>query len=356
MRIVTLDVGPARYNVAIGREVLGVFEIPPAIARADRVAIMASERVWALHAEPLARLSARFPECEVMLMPDGEEYKSYSFAESYFNGLLSKGLTRSSAIIVVGGGVAGDFAGYCAAMYMRGIAFVHVPTTLLAMVDSSIGGKVAVNIGAGKNIVGAFHQPSAVIDDIRFLETLPDSEMKNGLAETIKHALLGERRLYDLLMEHDLASVRDPGVLEELVFLSAGFKGAVVAGDERESGRRAILNLGHTVGHAMESAMAYRGISHGEAVAFGLRAAVEISARLGGLSGGEAGRFYECMERYGLMLPSLGLDPDELVRHMMFDKKNAAGKINFVLLEGTGNPVYNRTVDASLLRDVLGAL
>ena len=256
MRKVKVAAGGKSYDVLIGRGVMDGPEIPELAARADRTGFVVSGRVMELHGGPVTLAAGN---ARIFPMNDGEENKNYRYAEEFFNLLLKEGFSRRSLVVAVGGGVVGDFAGYCAAAFMRGIALAHVPTTLLAMVDSSIGGKVAVNIAAGKNIVGAFHQPSLVAADTRFLETLPDSELKNGIAETVKHALIGESRLMDMLRDNTLDSIKDPGIMEELIFLSAGFKARVVGEDERETGLRAILNFGHTVGHAIESLMEYRG-------------------------------------------------------------------------------------------------
>jgi 3-dehydroquinate synthase len=238
---------------------------------------------------------------------------------------------------------------------MRGLPVIHVPTTLLAMVDSSIGGKVAVNIDAGKNIVGAFHQPETVISDIHFLKTLPDNEIKNGLTEALKHAFLGESRLLHLFQNNDAVSIRSPENLEKIVYLSAIFKAAIVAKDEKEGGLRAVLNLGHTVGHAIESLLEFRGISHGEAVALGLKAVVEISRRLGWLSADEYTGAKGLLDRYGLVGNRLSLDAGGIVDHMKYDKKNIGGEIRMVLLRRIGEPVYDQKLEEPLIREALVA-
>jgi 3-dehydroquinate synthase len=355
MRKINVAAGGKNYDVLIGSGAMDGPDIPELAARADRTGFVVSGRVMELHAE-LVTPALEGTRGRLFPMKDGEENKNYRYAGEFFNLLLKEGFSRRSLVVAVGGGVVGDFAGYCAAAFMRGIALVHVPTTLLAMVDSSIGGKVAVNVDAGKNIVGAFHQPSLVAADTRFLGTLPDSELKNGIAETVKHALIGETGLLDLLRGNTLDSIRAPEVMEELIFLSAGFKARVVGEDERETGLRAILNFGHTVGHAIESLLDYRGISHGEAVALGMKVELDISRRLGYLSAGETELFIELTRKYGLAQGQLRLDIAGVLDHMKYDKKNYGGTIRFALLKGLGNPVFDQEVDIGLLREALETL
>ncbi len=356
MRRVDVTAGGRTYGVVIGSGALGCDEFPPLSARADGTGFIVSRRVMELQGIRIAGLVERSVSPHIFPMDDGEDQKSYHHAEEYFNLLLKSGFSRKSLLVGVGGGVVGDFTGYCAAGYMRGIGLVHIPTTLLAMVDSSIGGKTAVNIEAGKNIVGAFHQPALVIADVDFLRTLPWEEMKNGMAETVKHAFIGEGRLLDLLRSHDPTTVRGADVMEELIYLSAGFKASVVGKDERESGLRAILNFGHTVGHAIESFLNFRGISHGEAVARGMKAELEISRRLGLIKGDEAALCREIVSRYGLAEEEMRLDVEGVLEHMKFDKKNYGGSLRFALLRGIGDPVFDQEVKPGLLREVLQIL
>lgn len=351
---ITASAGGASYDVVIGRSIL-----PGALERRDlagfeRIAVIASSRVYGLHRpfldESLARLGDRG---RLLLYEDSEENKSYNRAGSFLEQFIENRMNRKSAVIAVGGGVVGDFAGYCAGVYMRGVPVVQVPTTLLAMVDSSIGGKVAVNLSVGKNIAGLFHQPRLVVSDTRFLETLPDEEYRNGLAEALKHALIGEPSTLGILEANDLASLRKGDATAGMVAHSVAFKTGVVERDERENGLRAILNFGHTIGHAVESFMGYRGVSHGEAVAAGMRIKTEISRRLGFLSDEEAGRVQEIIDRYGLMRQRWGLDVDRIIGHMEYDKKNFGGSVNFVLLKGLGKPFINQQIPAGLLKDVM---
>jgi len=351
---IPLSINGHAYDIVIGSDILSTVDLSSDMSASDKTGFIISERVWGLHRESI---STMFPaSCEFITMNDGEENKNYRYGEQFFEWLLEKGFTRKSLLMAVGGGVVGDFTGYCAALFMRGIPVIHVPTTLLAMVDSSIGGKVAVNISAGKNIVGVFYQPAMVISDTRFLETLPDDELKNGIVETVKHALIGESALLDMMMRHDLSSIKERDVLEELIYLSAGFKAGVVSEDEKESGRRAILNFGHTIGHAIESLMEYRGISHGEAVAIGMKGAMEISREMGFISREDVSVFDECARRYELLNKVPHFDPGDVIDHMKYDKKNYGGRINFVLLRSMGVPQFDCEVPEDVLQHVISGL
>lgn len=350
MKTITVPFGERAYRVTIGCGALESGDWAHFVDRRERCAVIVSQRVLELHGAYIERVLAGLESTDLFPMPDGEERKSYAHAERYFNELLSRGYGRGATVIAIGGGVVGDFAGFVAAAYMRGVRFIQVPTTLLAMVDASIGGKVAVNISAGKNIVGAFHQPAAVVADIAFIETLPDEELKNGIAESLKHALIGEPSLCTMLRENDLASIRRPDTLEELVFRSAGFKAGVVSQDEREGGLRAILNFGHTAGHAIESCLEYRGIMHGAAVAAGMQIAIDLSRARGLLDERAAREYRELAARYDLIPRGLALDAAQVVAHMRYDKKNAGGEIRFVLLAGVGEPRINQPVPEGELR------
>ncbi len=346
--------GDAEYDIMIGNSILSAAFHRGEIASFESIAVIVSSRVFGLHRDSIEGSMADLEgRCHLMMMDDREEMKMYEHAGRFLEQFLEKRLNRGSLVIGIGGGVTGDFAGYCAGVYMRGIPVVHVPTTLLAMVDSSIGGKSGVNLSAGKNIVGVFRQPALVAADTRFLDTLPDEELRNGLTEALKHGLIGDGGTLDILEKNDIRSIRQGDRISRLVFLSAAFKAGIVSGDEREKGMRAVLNFGHTVGHAIESSMGYRGVSHGAAVAVGIRVKVEVLRRLGRLSDDEAGRVVSIMESYGLMPASLDVDIEEICLHMEYDKKNSGGSINFVLLEGLGRPRVNQQIPADLLKEVM---
>jgi 3-dehydroquinate synthase len=357
MRHISASAGGAAYEILIGESILPGALRGEALRHYESVAVIASSRVYDLHRayidESLEALRGRF---HFLLMDDLEENKSYAMAGRFLESFIEKKLTRRSAVIGIGGGVVGDFAGFCAGLYMRGIPVVQVPTTLLAMVDSSIGGKVAVNLSVGKNIAGLFRQPSLVISDVRFLETLPDREFRDGLTEAFKHGLIGDAGTLSLFEGSDPAAIRKPERVGGLVALSASFKSGIVEQDEREQGRRAILNFGHTVAHAIESFCGYRGVSHGGAVAAGIVVMVEVSRRLGLLSDIEAARAREIINEYGLAAKLSGLDIDGVIEHMLYDKKNFGGSVNFVLLGGLGNPEINMQVPVDMLKKAMAEI
>ena len=342
------------YDILVGSSILADSLKRREIPAGETVACVVSSRVYGLHREYIdGALAALGGRQRVMVFDDSEENKNYSLAGRFLEQFIEAGLTRKSAVIGIGGGVVGDFAGFCAGVYMRGVPVIHVPTTLLAMVDSSIGGKVAVNLSVGKNIVGVFRQPSLVVSDIRFLGTLPDGEMKNGLTEALKHGVLGDTATLEILERNDPASIRRDEQMAGLVALSAVYKSLVVEKDETESGLRAILNFGHTIGHALESYRGYRGISHGGAVAAGMKIKIEICRRMGLLSDDEAGTVARLIGAYGLMPDTGDLEIDRVIEHMAYDKKNFGGAVNFVLLKGLGNPQINQRIPVELLREVM---
>jgi 3-dehydroquinate synthase len=356
MKEITVNTAHSAYPIRIGSGILAADPALDRIIEGRRSAFIVSGKVYDLHGEHIRNVISRYPRAALFIMDDLEENKSYSCAERFLQGFVDKGLTRESAVVGIGGGVVGDFAGYCASLYMRGIPVIHIPTTLLAMVDSSIGGKVAVNLNVGKNIVGQFYQPSLVLSDTSFLATLPERELKCGLAEILKHGLIGDRGTLEILERHTIASIREEAVMSELIYLSARFKASVVEQDEREGGLRAILNFGHTVGHAIESFMQYRGVSHGEAVAMGMLAEARLSEGAGLLSG-EGLRYAEDMlSRYGLLELKVPSGADELIEHMKYDKKNTEDSIRFILLESPGRAVYGRTLDEGILRSVMAEI
>ncbi len=353
MKEVTVSAGDKSYRAVIGSSILRQINDRVKMLGPDRIALVASSRVYSLHKKYIEDSLDFFGECATFLVDDSEKNKNYSYAGGFLERFIENGLSRKSLVIALGGGVVGDFAGYLAALYMRGIPLIQVPTTLLAMVDSSIGGKVAVNLSHGKNMAGAFHQPVMVASDMQFLETLPEEELKNGLSEVLKHGLLGDRETLTILDENSLEGIIDTGTMEDIVERSVAFKAAVVSGDEKESGRRAILNFGHTTAHSVESLMEYSGISHGKAVAVGITVAMRISGRMGWIGEGEIKDTENLIEKYSLYDKINRLDPEKIIEHMKFDKKNYRGRINFVLLKGMFNPEFNVEVDEKLLIEVL---
>jgi 3-dehydroquinate synthase len=357
---VTVGVPGSAYDVVVGHGVLGeVGAILPPLPRAEKAFIVSDVTVAATYLPTLeTSLSARGLQSVHVGVPEGEEAKSLETMSAVHRQLAIQEAHRDDLVVALGGGAVGDLAGFVAATYMRGVAFLQVPTTLTAQVDAAIGGKTAVNLPQGKNLVGAFHQPVAVVADVGTLSTVDERSFRSGLAEVAKYGLTLDLELLELL-EADPSPVvaRDPAVLECVVAASVRAKAGVVAADERDIGRRLILNYGHTLGHALERLDAYAGRTHGEAVAVGMLFAARLAERLGTAEPGLSGRHVR-------LLKSLGLDgagplpaTDRVLAAMRMDKKYAAG-MRFVLLEDAGRPVVvddvpERSVAATL--EELGA-
>jgi 3-dehydroquinate synthase len=270
--------------------------------------------------------------------------------------LVANRFSRDACVVALGGGVVGDMAGFAAACYQRGISFVQVPTTLLAQVDSSVGGKTGVNHPGGKNLIGAFHQPAAVFADTNSLNTLPDRELRAGLAEVIKYGLIVDREFFDWLEANAAALLaRDPAALAHAIKRSCEIKAEIVGRDEREQGERALLNLGHTFGHAIESATNYSTWLHGEAVAAGMLLATDMSARLGWVNAADVGRVERILAAFGLPVDVSSLAADTLADKMKIDKKVAAGRIRLVLLKAIGKSVVTGDYEDAALHETLRA-
>ena len=346
----------ASYDVEIGAGLLALIG-----ARVDgllaggiragkqRAFVVTSPEIWRLWGEELAK---GFPaELTRLMVPAGEEHKRLATVERLAEELAQHGADRDSILIAFGGGVIGDMTGFLAAMYMRGIRYVGVPTTLLAQVDSSLGGKTGVNLAAGKNLVGAFHQPLAVYTDTATLSTLPAAELRAGLQESVKAGIIRDRELFAFLESESAAVLAgDREALTRVVAASVRVKADVVSADERESGVRMILNLGHTLGHAIEAATGYKQLLHGEAVAWGMIAAVGIAARRGMVSAEEAERMERVIRAYG-PLHSFTADAGELVALTAKDKKNRSGTRSFVLPVGIGEAVVVKDVSEAELME-----
>lgn len=312
------------------------------------------------HLKPHLELAAAGRPIHVVYRPSGEESKHARFLEPLYDELILNGVDRSTLLFAVGGGVIGDFAGYMAATLLRGIPLVQIPSTLLSMIDSSVGGKVAVNVNAGKNMVGAFYQPRLVFANLSLLQTLPDEEWLCGLAEMAKHAMLAEEGyVFDRLLASAKKASAQQGFrsldfdeLRARIAESIAVKARVVMLDERETGLRACLNLGHTTAHAIESLLQYRGMTHGEAVSRGLVTALLLSRDVGGLPAEECDLMLSLMEALRLPMDTAGFEADALLEHMKFDKKNEAGTVRFVLLERRGQPAWGVPLDAEAFRRV----
>ena len=343
--IETLEValGERSYPIHIGSDLLTRADLLLPHIPQKRAVVVTNETVAPLF---LKRLSATLASGDIdvlpVVLPDGEQYKTWETLNRVFDALLGARCERSTTLIALGGGVIGDMGGFAAACYQRGMPFIQVPTTLLSQVDSSVGGKTAINHPLGKNMIGAFYQPKLVLADIATLDTLPDRELKAGLAEIIKYGLIRDPEFFDWLeINLDRLLARDRGAMVHAVRRSCANKAAVVAADERESGERALLNLGHTFGHAIETGLGYGAWLHGEAVAAGTLIAAELSCCLGWIDAGTVARIERLFVRAGLpvMGPDLGVERYlELMRH---DKKVQDGKLRLVLLQRIGKAVVS---------------
>ncbi|HKR77396.1 MAG TPA: 3-dehydroquinate synthase [Rhodanobacter sp.] len=332
---VTLD---ARgYPVWIGHGLLGDAARWRARLRGRHVLVVSNTTVAPLYLERVAH-GLDGLTWSSFLLDDGEAHKSFANVERVLAALAELGATRDACVIALGGGVVGDLAGFSAACWMRGIDFIQMPTTLLAMVDSSVGGKTGVNLPAGKNLVGAFHQPRAVVADIDTLATLPVREYRAGLAEVAKGAAIGDEPFFAWLEAHaDALVARDDAAVTEAIARKVRYKAGVVARDETEQGERALLNLGHTFGHALETAGHYTALLHGEGVAVGMLLAARLSERLGMSATADTARLQRLLEKLGLpvAIPP-GMDAQQLLALMRLDKKNTAGGLRLILWRGIG--------------------
>jgi 3-dehydroquinate synthase len=355
----TLDValGDRSYPIHVGPGLLTRAELIVEKLRQPRAAIVTNSTVGPLYLAPLARaLQAQGVEVVTITLADGEAHKNWETLNRIFDELAAHHCERGTALIALGGGVIGDLAGFAAAVYQRGVPYIQVPTTLLAQVDSAVGGKTAINHPAGKNMIGAFYQPLAVISDTDTLGTLPPRELSAGLAEVIKYGLIRDREFFDWL-EQNIARLvnREPEPLAYAIVRCCAAKAEIVALDERETGPRALLNFGHTFGHAIEAATGYGAWLHGEAVAAGMRLAALLSQRLGLITTDDVRRMNAVLTAAGLRgaAPALGLERYlELMGH---DKKVEGGRIRFVLLKRIGEAFVSGEVPRAALADVLGA-
>ena len=336
MRIPVQTAG-ASYDVVVERGSLEqASDYLGPLIRGRRIFVVADEGAWR-HQGPRFEAGLEALDSTILTMPAGEEGKRLEQIESLADQMYAAGADRSSCVLAFGGGVAGDVGGFLAAAYMRGVDVVQVPTTLLAQVDAAIGGKTGVNLAAGKNLLGAFHQPILVLIDPTSLETLPEREYRAGLFEVIKYGIIRSRSLFDLLRDQPEAVLsREPEVLEAIITESVGIKAEVVAKDEREGDLRRILNYGHTLGHALEAECAYRHLLHGEAVAYGMTAAARLAESTGLLASEERQAIEETILAYG-PIPSLeGISAANLVARLTGDKKTVGGRVHFILPEEVG--------------------
>ena len=354
MKTLTLDLGDRSYPIHIGRGLLGDTGLLAPLIAGESVAIVTNETVAPLYLERLRRSLPKVNSTEVVV-PDGEQFKTLETVNRIIDALLRGRCDRRTTVIALGGGVVGDMAGFAAAVYQRGVPYVQIPTTLLAMVDSSVGGKTGVNHPLGKNMIGAFHQPRGVIIDTDTLATLPDRELSAGLAEVIKYGLIRDRPFFEWLQANiEALLARDPPALAYAIHRSCQNKAEVVAADEREAGVRAILNLGHTFGHAIETGLGYGTWLHGEAVAAGMVLAADLSRRLGWLTAADAARIEQLVRRARLPVRApAALTNERFLELMAVDKKVQGGRLRLVLLKAIGEAVVTDEFPHALLAATL---
>ena len=354
----TVALGQRSYIIDIGAGLLS-HPIPSDVLEGvTKIVLVSNDVVFPLYGERLfVSLTATGLPVESVVLPDGESHKNWQTLNIIFDALLASASDRKTMLVALGGGVVGDMVGFAAAVYQRGIAFIQVPTTLLAQVDSSVGGKTAINHPLGKNMVGAFHQPKYVLVDTDVLQSLPEREFKAGLAEVIKYGVALDVKFFAWLEENiDAVNLREPTALAYAIRRSCEIKAGVVQHDELElskEGGRALLNFGHTFGHAIETALGYGAWLHGEAVGCGMAMAALLSAELGKISTADMERVHRLIKRAGLTTEPPSIAADTMLSHMSRDKKNEAGTIKLILLSALGASI----VDATVSRDqILGFL
>ena len=335
---ITVNVPGASYTIRIEEGLLEkAGEALESLLASRKVYILSDTTVWKLWGTKLLRSFKRHRPAVILISP-GERFKRLVTVEKIADMLAARGAERSSLLVVFGGGVAGDIGGFAASVYLRGIDYVQIPTTLLAQVDSAIGGKTGVNLAVGKNLVGTFYQPRLVLSDPKVLQTLPPRQLRAGLFEAVKCAVIGDPALFECLQTERERILRcDPKALREVIRAAAALKARVVSQDEKESGLRRVLNFGHTVGHALEAATKYRHFLHGEAVAWGMLAATRLAAEHGRLSIPEAARIHDLIVSYGPVPPLEPIVPASLASHLAVDKKVRDGKLHFILPRAIGD-------------------
>ena len=351
---VPIALGDRSYPIIIGRGLLGDATTWAQAPTASAGIVVTNTTVAPLYARQLqGAIAGRHRDVHMVVLPDGEAHKHWETLNLVFDALLGHGCDRKTVIYALGGGVIGDMAGFAAACYMRGVPFVQVPTTLLAQVDSSVGGKTGINHPLGKNMIGAFHQPRLVVCDLDTLQTLPQREFSAGMAEVIKYGPIADTAFLDWI-EENMASLtrRDTAALAHAVKRCCEIKADVVGKDEREAGLRAILNFGHTFGHAIEAGLGYGEWLHGEAVGCGMVMAMHLSQRLGYVDAAWVQRVTALLQRAGLPTVGPALGPDRYLELMRVDKKAQAGEIRFVLIERPGAAIVRSAPD-DLVRQVI---
>lgn len=344
---VHIDLGDRSYRILIGASLLTDEASFEGLPKASSALVVTNTTVSALYLSPLvSALSRHYAVVHTVVLPDGEAHKNWQTLNQVFDALLGHACDRKTVLFALGGGVVGDMTGFAAASYMRGVPFVQVPTTLLSQVDSSVGGKTAINHPLGKNMIGAFYQPERVICDLNTLKTLPARELSAGLAEVIKYGPIADMAFLDWIEANlDALLARDPVALAHAVKRSCEIKAWVVGQDERESGLRAILNFGHTFGHAIEAGMGYGAWLHGEAVGCGMVMAAQLSHRLGLIDATLVDRLTALIAKAGLPIEGPALGVDRYIEMMRIDKKSEGGQIKFVVIDKPGSAAVMKAPD-----------
>jgi 3-dehydroquinate synthase len=354
MAVLTVDLGERSYPIHVGVGLLKCNKLIRDFIAGEEVMVISDETVAPLYLDQLLAVCTGL-RVTCQILPCGEDTKSLHTVTQLFDAMLEASCSRSVTIIALGGGVVGDIAGFVAACYQRGVEYLQVPTTLLAQVDSAVGGKTGINHALGKNLIGAFHQPLGVITDVDTLATLESRQVSAGIAEVLKYALIRDASFFSWLSENMSALLaRDRDTLTEAIITCCRIKAELVAGDERETGDRSLLNLGHTFGHAIETAAGYGKWLHGEAVAVGMVLAAEMSQRLGWLGSHEVDQIRELLVRASLPVdPPSEMTAEKFLRHMKHDKKVSEGRIRLVLLESIGCAKLVANYSDSVLHEVL---
>jgi len=354
MQTLTVDLGERTYPIHIGSGLLKQTDLIQQHIHGKTTAIVSNETVAPLYLDSLHQTTAPYGNIDIIL-PDGEEYKTLEVEQQIFSEMLAARCDRKSTLLALGGGVVGDMTGFAAACYQRGVNFVQVPTTLLAMVDSSVGGKTGVNHPLGKNMIGAFYQPQCVLIDIDTLDTLDDKQLSAGLAEVIKYGFIRDPEFLDWLdVNMDKLLQRDKQALTYAIYRSCEHKAEIVAADERETGQRALLNLGHTFGHAIETGMGYGSWLHGEAVSVGMVMAAELSEKMNWITASDVQKTKDLLIKANLPTePPKELSADKFAELMSIDKKVQDGVLSLVLMKSYGESVVTSDFDKKALRSVL---
>ena len=356
MKKFRVDLGEKSYDIHIGEKCLtDLPELLTGVSESSVSLLVSDGLVFSLYGEGvLGILRTAGYRVEAAVIKGGESCKSLTILDWLYEQMITHGLDRSSTVFALGGGVVGDLAGFAAASFMRGIGYIQIPTSLLAQVDSSVGGKTGVNLPLGKNLVGAFYQPGLVLADVNLLNTLVEKEYKTGLAEVIKYGVIWDGAFFDFLETNaEKIKARDMECLTHIVQRCCEIKAEIVSQDEKEAGLRALLNLGHTFGHAFEALTGYEKFTHGEAVAIGMVCAVRLAEKQGMMTAHEAKRVIDLIKNYGLPVDYGELDADDIIDRMRMDKKSTAGKIKLVLPVGIGKSEIIASITDEQIKSVL---